>query len=493
MIAFLVGLLAAGGPLMRGSWDLWSQSILLLLLTAGFGSWLCGRAAVGFLPLPSNRLAVWLSFLACLGFISSYGSPLAAYAVPAWRPILAGLWIFLAASVLSKDDRSRVDQAIRAAAWVLLLLAFYQKFGQGIDRPPSSLVNQNVFAGTILMLLPFSVSKKDWLLTAGLLLVLLWTRSVGAWLGLAGALFFTRRHSGWLGKWMGLALGAACAVAIYSKFQSPEMLHRWQWWGAAARMICDHPLFGSGPGTFRYMLPAYQTPGQFSTIYAHQHVLGTAAAFGIPYTLIWLAGLVHCLRMAGSPSKRFGIMAIFIHSFYDYPLEMPGNLWLFCYLASSAIPERRFGVNIPARYKIPAGLTAAGLAAALIGVIWGQWQSDRLKVGVYASLEKGGAAVEAAGRLRRAAALTQDPEFGRLALEVALRRDPEVSSETGRLLDAAAALEGSARLDPYRSSTWVGLQRLYRDLGLEELAASKRVEGAEFSPLLRETVFPGGS
>ena len=63
-----------------------------------------------------------------------------------------------------------------------------------ITHHASALINENIYAGAVLMLLPLALERGDWLLGAGLLWSLLWTRSEGAWLGLAGALAITRRQ-----------------------------------------------------------------------------------------------------------------------------------------------------------------------------------------------------------------------------------------------------------------------------------------------------------
>src|SRR5207245_1863748 len=116
--------------------------------------------------------------------------------------------------------------------------------------------------------------------------------------------------------------------------QSPDVLDRWRWWQAAWRMAAARPLLGFGPGTYAYAAPAYLPPDHgLSTLFAHQYPLETAAHMGWPFLLIWAVGLAHFLRR-GAPHKRFGAVAVLIQSFWDYPLSVYGNLWLFCYLAA---------------------------------------------------------------------------------------------------------------------------------------------------------------
>lgn len=478
MLPGLIALLAAVGPLLNGSWDLWAQSFLLLALIAGSAAWLCGRLVVGYLPLPSTRTLAWAAGLAALSGFSAYLSPLSSYAVAAWRALLPALWIFVAMSAVSKDERSYIDEAVRAAGWALVLLAFYQRFHYGLERPCASLLNQNVFAGSILLLLPLAAQKQDWVLSAGLLICLWWSKSVGAWLGISCALALTRR-AGQIGLWLGGIIGFVCLVIVYGKLQSPDVMHRWQWWSAALRMAAERPLLGFGPGTYAYVLPAYEDPGRpLASLFAHQHFLETAAQCGLPYVLLWTAGLAHCLRRGG-PHKRCGAVAVLVQSLWDYSLSIPAVLWLFSYFSASSIPESSRGVNVPARWKLPLAvlvLAAAGSAAKMVST---QWRADRLLASAAAAVlnRKDGASEEQALRLLDLSfEAAPHPDTARLAgeinLSLARRQAPEASM--GRLLEAAAHLEASARLNPYRGTTWLLLEDVYGRMGRPDLARRAR-------------------
>jgi hypothetical protein len=483
----LIALLAAVGLLLNGSWDLWAQSALLLALIAGSAMWLWVRLIVGYLPLPSSRTLAWAAGLATLSGLSAYLGPLPSYAVPAWRALLPALWIFVAISAVSKDARSHIDEAIRAVAWVLILLAFYQRFHYGMERPFASLLNQNVFAGAILLLLPLAAQKRDWILSVGLLLCLWWTKSVGAWLGLACALALTRR-AGLAGLWAGGAVGFVCLVAIYGKIQSPEVLHRWEWWSAALGMAGDRPWLGFGPGTYAYLLSAYQDPGrQLASLFAHQYFLETAAQSGFPYVLLWGAGLIHWLRRGG-PHKRCGALAVLVQSLWDYSLSIPAVLWLFSYFSASSIPESSRGVNVPARWKPPLCALVLAAAAAAAGAVSIQWRAERLRVSASALLlgqPGAGAEEEALRLLDRSFEAAPHPDAARLSAEIELRLarlEEEPAGAAGRLLAAAERLERSAQLNPYRATTWLILEDVYRRMGRQDLARRAR---AACGPLCR--------
>ena len=480
ILTFLISLLAAVGPLLRGSWDLWAQSILLLAVVSGFGLWLLTRIAVGFVPLPSNRLMVWTGLLAILSAASAWASPVPGPARAQWFVFLGGLWIFPAMAAVGKDERTRIDQAVRAGAWVLMLLAFHEHFILHVERPTSTLLNQNVYAGAVLMLLPLALERGDWLLGIGLFWSLWWTRSAGAWLGLAGALAITQRRSNPMLSRVGMAVAVVCGVILYARLQTPEVLHRWGWWRAAWAMAAHRPLLGYGPGTFAYVLSAYRALSPFGlySLYAHQYFLETAAGFGLPFALLWFAGLWRGLARAGA-YKRFAVFAVLIQSLWDYPLSVPGLFWLFCYCAASAIPDSPRGVNVPSPRRPIAAVLVVGLGWFFCGNIWSLWSASRAAVAA-AEAEAAGEFGKARELLAKAGKLNPlDAERALLEADVELR---DAAGRPGDLLAAAAALEEAAFLNPYRPATWTQLARVYRMMGRDALAALVERRSERFLP-----------
>lgn len=484
MLPLLVCLLVAAGPLLRGGWDLWAQTALFLSLSAGMSLWLSGRILAGYVPLPSARVLCWAVSLALLGWLSARLSPLSAYAVVSWRVWVAALWLFIVLGAVSKDERSFIDDAIRLCGWILLLLAFYQQYQQGMERPTASLVNQNAFAAALLMILPLSVQKGDYLLTAGLLWALVLTRSVGAWLGLSAALVLMRQTGGRIGYWFGLGVSVCCGIAIYGKFQTPEVLNRWNWWVAAARMSWDSPALGFGPGTFGHVLGAFHRVGDLSSVYAHQHFLEIAAELGLVFLVLWTAGIIHCLRRGG-PHKTLGALAVLIQSLWDYSLSLPSNLWLLSYLLASSSPESSRGFNVASRYKLPACVLVLGLGGGISGFLWQQWRADRLFAQAREGLAAGAPREEVQARLAESLRIHEHPEARRLTSEAELYGAGKSVSPVGRLSAAAAQLELSVQGNPYRATTWLALEKIYRRMGQAETAESKRRQGAVFCPVLR--------
>ncbi len=474
----LVALPTALGPLLRGSWDLWTQCLIHAGVAVGITAWLSARAATGYFPAPSKRSLLWAASLMCLALASVWASPLKSLPLAEGWAFMGGAWLFLILPAVGKDERRIIDQAIRVSAWILMVLACYQRLSLGDERPASALVNQNVYAGAILMLLPLALETRDWLLAFGLLLNLWWAHSVGAWLGLSAALVVTLRFRSGAGFWAGVLGGLACLILIYNKFQSPEVLNRWDWWRSAAAMIYDRPLLGWGPGSFPHALHAYREGGGLATTYAHQFFLQVGAEYGLPFALIYFTGIWNCV-LRGTSYKRFGALAALFHSLWDWPLSMPSNLWLFSYFAASSLRHEDRGVNIPARWKPALIAFIAACGSLLVFGASRLWRVDRAVARAAYELENG-RTEESLSLAAQALALdARHPAAHLISAQAHWSR-----GDAG--LDAAAgSLERAAAANPFRAHTWTMLESAYRRMGREDLAQGARKRGERWCARLR--------
>jgi hypothetical protein len=463
ILPLLVALLTAIGPLLRGSWDLWAQSILGLVLILGFSVWLISRISGGYIPLPSRSILFWVSALLFLSALSMWISPIRGVVTPEWHVFVFTLWIFLVIPAISRDERRWIDEAIHVSAWIMMLLAFYQHFVEHEGRPPSALLNENIYAGAILLWLPLALEKKDWLLALGLLWSLAWARSVGAWLGLSLALGLTQRRSSPVWFWTGAGIAGICAVLVYAKLGTPDAMHRWWWWKAAVRMVLARPLTGFGPGAYSYVFPGFidRQHTNLFTLYAHEYPLQIFAEYGVLFGVLWLAGLWR-LSNKHISYKAFGVIAVLIQSLWDYPLSIPSNLWLMSYFAASSIPEGSEGVNIPSRHKIPALLLVLGIGCILVINVNDLWEGQKLAVRAIEAVEAGH--WDEGERLNQGAKVKtpEDPDVFVQAAQFDAQRED--------WFQATADLEHAAKLNPYRPATWTQWQLAYRKIGRPEEA-----------------------
>lgn len=133
------------------------------------------------------------------------------------------------------------------------------------------------------------------------------------------------------------------------KEESPLKLRILRWRGTI-EMIKDHPLTGSGPGTYSNIFTQYQPPGFGNRSYfAHNDYLHFTAEMGLSLIAVVVWMIIALYRKGFKKLKNrsrlvrgttagalSGIAAILIHSFGDFNLNIPANAILFAVLAALA-------------------------------------------------------------------------------------------------------------------------------------------------------------
>ncbi|MBI1949743.1 MAG: O-antigen ligase family protein [Acidobacteria bacterium] len=168
-------------------------------------------------------------------------------------------------------------------------------------------------------------------------------RSIGALAATAAsmllALPFLAPRRAAAGRWGVLVLAVAGTafflharrVEIGSPGADPFVLRAGNW-NAAVRMIRDHPLFGTGPGSFGTFYPRYIEPGMNETRYAHNSYLQVLAGWGVwaivPLALFagsFGARLRQAWRAGGADLPVLAAGAGFLaHNLVDFTAFLPG-------------------------------------------------------------------------------------------------------------------------------------------------------------------------
>jgi len=121
-------------------------------------------------------------------------------------------------------------------------------------------------------------------------------------------------------------------------FQAASELERGRLlvWKDTIKMIKDFPIFGTGLGTYPFSLPIYKTfPTQSIFTHAHNDYLELLAEGGLVLTLPFLWATVRAIKWSlDSPSlitrgATTGMVAMLIHSFFDFNLHIPANAYIF--------------------------------------------------------------------------------------------------------------------------------------------------------------------
>jgi O-antigen ligase len=218
----------------------------------------------------------------------------------------------------------------------------------------------NTLAGCVLMLLPVTLgliaSLKTQLTAAArcfLLLVvsasalacLYWSGSKGGWLLmlllglLAGLQLPLRRQFKMILMGIALLLGLVGFIAKnagYFEKGATSVVARYDFWRAAVQTTRQHPLFGTGPGTFAKAYAKIRQPGSEMARLTHNDYLEQASDSGIPGFVLYAATVIGSMawafrqRSASDPLKlgvRLGLLGWALHSFIEFHLYIPAMAW----------------------------------------------------------------------------------------------------------------------------------------------------------------------
>ena len=237
--------------------------------------------------------------------------------------------------------------------------AILAKFEKG--RVYGTLVYPNALAGAILLLFPVSlvlVFKRTGplrpvlrALVIGLALFLggagfLWTESKFGWLiaiALGGAGLFRLKWAAGL-KWgviILVVLGGLGFFAVrfhhYFAAGATSARARLDYWSAAAQTTLDHPLQGTGPGTFQRPYQRLKSPSAEMARLTHNDYLEQFSDSGIPGGLFYAAwiglALVSVGRRAWSGGNAFllaifaGLVGWYLQGMGEFGLYVPALAW----------------------------------------------------------------------------------------------------------------------------------------------------------------------
>ena len=468
MLSYIFCAVLALSPALQAVFDLPLQLAFQYAVLLGCLAWLFLRAYGEGLPagLFSRRYCpLWGT--AALTLFCLVASPLRGYVFNEWGNFAAGLLILVFSSFLDNEERARTDLAVVCGAWLVFAVSVLQAFALKNFTASPPLTNLNALALFSVMIIPVALARKNWPLVMAMVILMIWTQSLGAALSAlaaAGAYAAARlRGGGSKGNGLLLAVLAVLGAAVFYGLQADSVAGRIAWWRSAWEMFSARPLAGFGHAAFTWVQAGFQPEGSFReyAIYAHNYYLEFLAENGLPAALLWFWVLFAAAR-ARKGLVKYSLIAALAHSLVDFGLSVPANFWLFCYLLSS--PAEEGGLVRPARAR-----TGYALALAALLVL------------ALAHLNYRSLAFEKARRRALSAALSGRPEQAeaelRPALESGLFRGPALEF-LGRLnltapdagSRAAVYYEMALRGNRYSAPAWRALKRIYSVQGREKQA-----------------------
>ncbi len=342
-----------------GSVDLWAQTLVHLgtiLLALFYFLISFQRKEIVFSSIPPI-LTIFL-FSLCLSYCFSYSKFTSREEFLNWLNYLV---FFLFASIFSKEKKL-FCQGIVCLALLLTLNGIFEYFFRGEYPLKSSLINPNIFAGYLIMVIPLTINQiidvkpgireSRWYFLVGSILIigLILTGSWGAILSLLIALALFSRQLSIFKKVPALFLiPIIIVIALFIlKFFQPGTCNRLNWWQGAAEMFLTRPLTGIGLGNFARYYPQFKMGG-LNSLYAHNHYLQMLAESGIFSLVLFIGVLIYFFReREKNLGICMGITALLVHNFIDYNLAIPGvalTFWTLLGLEINPAPIR-FRVNL---------------------------------------------------------------------------------------------------------------------------------------------------
>jgi len=381
-------------PLARGSVQGWAITIIQMVTLIALTAFLIEKTWTGnwrWIKTPLDLPLIILLILVILSAVFSQHRPSSLWAII----ILINYVVIFYLVIHTFRTRSQLRQLVYLIIGVATFLAIFGLFKRfGVNPFPwwdygdiryipealsSTYGNRNHLAGYMEMALPLILglfllghrSGKVFILSYITLLILtalILSLSRGGWIGTLIGLSFmaftlvTSRYfkrKGFLIAFIAGSLALALIVlattpvverirTFEQKEEIPNFRSRMIRWGGVVDMIRDHPLIGTGPGTFATVFTQYQPPGSASrSFYAHNDYLHFISEVGLLLIAIVVWMIIALYRKGfgklKNPSRLVrgitigamtGITAILVHSISDFNLHIPANALLFTVLTA---------------------------------------------------------------------------------------------------------------------------------------------------------------
>jgi O-antigen ligase len=265
--------------------------------------------------------------------------------------------------------------------------------------------------------------------------------------------------------------------------RDPTMSGRAQYNQTTMRIIRDHPLFGTGPGTWQWFAPAYRPAGlQGHPEYAHNDVLQLASDYGFVGVAL-LASMVGCFlwmavrlnRIAATPDQRAialgavaATAAILTHSLFDFSLHIPANAYVLAMLMGLVVAldnSQRKTLHQPRRWLLSVTLVCLAALSVWGGITAAFAHRYTTTANYHKDLENWDIALD---YYQRALAIDRKlPEpYIRIGdiyrLEAALREEPSEKVERRQLAERSiTAYRQALALNPFDVETMLRLAATY--------------------------------
>ncbi len=260
-----------------------------------------------------------------------------------------------------------------------------------------------------------------------------------------------------------IVVGATQARSWWDSFTSPTVAqlpntadrfreagsnYRWLWWKQAWRGWEEHPVAGTGAGSFGFTNLRYRTSSLDHGTEPHSLPVQFLTETGVVGLLLFVlagAGLVGAARRRAGPQLALALAlpAYLAHGLIDIDWDFAA-VTAPVFLIAGAVAARPAEAR---RLSAPALLACGGVAFAVVCSLFAVWLGDRWTGQASEALDRPARAVALAKRARSVNPLAVEPLFVQ-ALAEQLRGNPA---------EALGLLQEATRLQPENKETWFAL------------------------------------
>ena len=466
--------------------------------------------------------------------------------------LLAGLYSLVPYIVMDMQQIRKIMVSLIFVSGLISIYSIGQYFGidllnlkvVGSGYISGPFENRNVLASFLVFTMPvsigflFEMTNKKSKIATGLvailtLIALIFTRTRGAWLGFIGAMVFfasaklmsveglKKIHKSLFTKksLIIIFLLVICLGLLikydYSKrgsftkkflsiadLKDPATRHRFVMWHTGRDIIKEHPLLGTGIGTFKKIHPKYQSKylrtekyGRFEGLsrFAHNDYLEITSDTGILGlgTFLWLIVTLYWVglkKLKQIDQSRYSanllivtlssLTAVLIHSFFHYSFYLPTTsmlFWLWLGLLNTDSPKLE-----ETRERIHPSIVRQG-ATVLITILLLVWAIKPFIASLY--FDRAGF-YSMSGDYNKATAMYKKSIKLNSADENARNNLGNIYRNTGLYREALKEYEEALKINPYLVEAHNSLGILYTNTGLYEEAMREYVLALEINPNL---------
>lgn len=391
-------------PLARASVQPWAVTTIHMVTFIALAAFLVEKTLVWefkWIKTPLDKPIICLLFLCLLSSVFSMHRPISLWSVALLLDYIIIFYLTIHTFRTRSQMRRLVFLIIGVAAFLSLFGLFkwfgvnpfswweYSDINQNPARLSATFGNPDHLAGYMEMSLLLILGLFMLGLRPGIFALLFYISCL-----LLCALILSLSRGGWFGAFIGMLFMASClfadrhfkrkrmllvimggslAVALIVFSTTPvveriltlaerdtatNLQGRLTAWAGMVEIIREHPVTGTGPGTFATVFTQYQPAGVACRYFrGHNDYLHFISEAGLPLiaVMVWMIIALYWkgLRKAKNPSRLVrgitlgamsGITAVLVHGLGDFNLHIPSNAILFAVFAAivvSPLPSHR--------------------------------------------------------------------------------------------------------------------------------------------------------